>query len=209
MVAGKYVSPAKTPGEGEEAKKRIDEVLMGDAGRIGHAHGEARGLLTSTALLTDVYFLYTPPQIAFAAFLEADEALARAYLDVKFPATLEESEKTKEKLLRIISECAKNHLSPGITRDSPNPYPGLLLQLPQNGIATSIAASLERALMKEVTRIDKKLYHVTNRDKKASEKKAVNGEGNYGGEEEDKRLKKRRLERERLDRDGDVFGGPL
>lgn len=75
-------------------------------------------------------------------------------------------------------------------------------------------AATERALMKEVTRVDKKLYHVTNRDKKANEKKGAgaengtttNGNGKYEGVDEEKRLKKRRLEREKLDKDGDVFG---
>lgn len=76
-------------------------------------------------------------------------------------------------------------------------------------------AATERALMKEVTRIDKKLYHVTNRDKKANEKKGDNGasngkgSGKYEGVDEEKRLKKRRLEREKLDKDGDVFGEML
>lgn len=122
------------------------------------------------------------------------------------------------KLLKTIKECARNHLAPTITHDSPNPYPGLLLQLPQNGVATSMEAATERALMKEVMRIDKKLYHVTNRDKKANEKKGAGGEnganngkgnGKYEGMDEEKRLKKRRLEREKLDKDGDVFGEML
>lgn len=162
-----------------------------------------------------MYFLYTPAQISFAAFWQADHDLATLYIDVKFPPA---AESTKLKLLATIKECAGNHLAPAITRDSPNPYPGLLLQLPQNGVATSMEAATERALMKEVTRIDKKLYHVTNRDKKANEKKGAGGEngasngkgsGKYEGVDEEKRLKKRRLEREKLDKDGDVFGGML
>lgn len=216
MAGGKYRSPAGTPGEGEETKKRLDTLLAGDADRIGRAHGGARSLLTSTALLTDVYFLYTPPQISFAAFLQADEELAKLYIDIKFPPG--SSEHVKTKLLSTITECARNHLSSSITKDSPNQYPGLLLQLPQNGVATSIEAATDKALMKEVTRIDKKLYHVTNRDKKANEKRVgaggetngvSNGNGKYDGVDEEKRLKKRKLERERLNKDGDVFGGPL
>lgn len=218
IAGGRYRSPNGGLEEGEETKKRLDTLLGGDTDRIGRAHGGARALLTSTALLTDVYFLYTPPQISFAAFLQADEDLARLYIDIKFPPSPSSSEGVKAKLLSTITECACNHLSSSITKDSPNPYPGLLLQLPQNGVATSMEAATERALMKEVTRIDKKLYHVTNRDKKANEKKAgiagetngvSNGNGKYEGMDEEKRLKKRRLERERLHKDGDVFGGPL
>lgn len=140
--------------------------------------------------------------------------MAELYIDAKFPPA---AEPIKVKLLATIMECAGNHLAPTITRDSPNPYPGLLLQLPQNGVATSMEAATEGALITEVIRIDKKLYHVTNRDKKANEKKGAggengatngngNGNGKYEGVDEEKRLKKRRLEREKLDKDGDVFG---
>lgn len=228
MHQGTYASPARLPGEAEDARRRLEELAGGAAevvARIGRAHGEARAILTSTALLTDVYFLYTPPQISFAAFLEADRALAEMYLDVKFPEGNAAAEATKRKLLKVVGECAERHLSGSITRDTPNPYPGLCLQLPQNGVATSVLASLDKGLVKEVTRVDKKLYHVTNRDRKASGNGNGNGngsgggngrkererEGNYeaGAAEEERKAKKRRLEREKLVRDGEVFGGAL
>ncbi|KAI5843011.1 cyclin-like protein [Morchella snyderi] len=227
MHQGTYASPQHAPGEAADAKRRLEELAAAPAGgageaavaRIGRAHGEARAILTSTALLTDVYFLYTPPQISFAAFLQADRELAEMYLDVKFPAGGAAAEATKRKLLKVVGECAERHLAGGITRDSPNPYPGLCLQLPQNGVATSVLASLDKGLVKEVTRVDKKLYHVTNRDKKANGcgggggagKKEREREGNYEASavEEERKAKKRRLEREKLARDGDVFGGVL
>lgn len=213
IAIGRYQSPQGS--STEDAKTKLEVLLRGDAERVGGAHHGARALLTTIALLTDVYFLYTPAQISFAAFWQADHDLAALYIDVKFPPA---AGSTKVKLLKTIKECARNHLAPAITHDSPNPYPGLLLQLPQNGVATSMEAATERALMKEVMRIDKKLYHVTNRDKKANEKKGAGGEngasngkgnGKYEGIDEEKRLKKRRLEREKLDKDGDVFGEML
>jgi cyclin H len=219
MHQGTYASPAHLPGEAEDAKRRLEDLAGSDVvGRIGRAHGEARAILTSTALLTDVYFLYTPPQISFAAFLEADRELAEMYLDVKFPAGNAAAEATKRKLLKVVGECAERHLSSSITRETPNPYPGLCLQLPQNGVATSVLASLDKGLVKEVTRVDKKLYHVTNRDRKANggggagkKEKEKEREGNYeaSAAEEERKAKKRRLEREKLARDGDVFGGAL
>ncbi|PWW75162.1 hypothetical protein C7212DRAFT_352792 [Tuber magnatum] len=207
------------------AKVALLELLAGDMDRIGRAHGEARRLLTTTALLTDVYFLYTPPQISFGAFLEADRELATFYLDVKFPESDLPARKAKTKLLGVLDEIAKNHLSAGLSRESKNPYQDLLLQLPHNGITTSLAMAVDSALVKEVTRIDKKLYRVTKRDQDSAGKKKTeegngngngsqsgNGNGNGNGkydEDEERRAKKRRLEREKAEREGDVFGASL
>src|SRR5205807_10131484 len=117
----------------------------------------------------------------------------------------------------------RNHLSASLSEDSKNPYQGLLLQLPQNGITTSLAMAVDPALVKEVTRIDKKLYRVTKRDQDSTGRKQAedgngsggqsgngsgNGNGKYG-EDEKRRAKKRRLEREKAEREGDVFGASL
>ena len=225
LLGGKYKPPVSKESlapSGEQAKTSLLTFLRGDTERIGKAHGEARKLLTTTALLTDVYFLYTPPQISFAAFLEADSALAEFYLDVKFPPTDSGNARVREKLLSVVSEIAKNHLSPTITKDSKNPYPKLLLQLPQNNVATSITDAVDPALLTEVTRIDKKLYRVTKRDqdnppnsKKAKSDSSSNGTTTATktlekyDEDDERRIKKRKLEREKAERDGDVFGAPL
>lgn len=170
-----------------------------------------------------MYFLYTPPQISFGAFLEADRELATFYLDIKFPETDVPGRKTKMKLLDVLDEIAKNHLSAGLSEDLKNPYQGLLLQLPQNGITTSLSMSVDPTLVKEVTRIDKKLYRVTKRDQDSAGKKKAeewNGSGSQSGtgsgngigrydEDEERRAKKRRLEREKAEREGDVFGARL
>lgn len=53
--------------------------------RIRTAHGQAKEILKTSAQLTDAYFLYTPAQIWLGALYAVDEALARAYIEVKFP----------------------------------------------------------------------------------------------------------------------------
>ncbi|CUS14547.1 unnamed protein product [Tuber aestivum] len=226
IAAGHYQPPKPKENlvlPAAEAKVTLLELLAGDMDRIGRAHGEARRLLTTTALLTDVYFLYTPPQISFGAFLEADRELATFYLDIKFPESDLAGGKAKAKLLGVLDEIAKNHLSAGLSGESKNPYQGLLLQLPQNGITTSLAMSVDPGLVKEVTRIDKKLYRVTKRDQDSAGKKKPeegnanggqtgNGNGSGNGkydEDEERRAKKRRLEREKAEREGDVFGASL
>ncbi|KAI9885023.1 MAG: hypothetical protein M1823_003191 [Watsoniomyces obsoletus] len=53
--------------------------------RIMNAHTTAKELLKTAALLTDAYFLYTPAQIWLSGVYVVDEELVRSYLDVKFP----------------------------------------------------------------------------------------------------------------------------
>ncbi|WPH00815.1 cyclin-like protein [Acrodontium crateriforme] len=78
----------------------LDQQLLND--RIQAAYAAARTCLDAPALLTDVYFLYTPSQILFAALHVADEPLVAFYLDTKLPATSE----LRPKILSAIHACA-------------------------------------------------------------------------------------------------------
>lgn len=175
--------------------------------RCGKAHDKAKDILATAALLTDVYFFYTPAQIWLAALLIVDEPLTLFYLDTKFPvasnpSAVEENgasdtikaDLQKAKIITLIRECAEtmaNH--------------------------TSGAAPTSR---EELVRIDKKLYQCQNPEKAdlvamnaAVKRNGARAQGEATGEvEEDadaRAAKKRREERERRERDGDVFGGPL
>ena len=75
--------------------------------RIQAAYSAARDMLDAPALLTDVYFLYTPSQILLAAMLLADESLTTFYLSTKLPL---ESD-TRPKILATIRACAETLLS--------------------------------------------------------------------------------------------------
>lgn len=55
--------------------------------RIQAAYLAAKFCLDAPALLTDVYFLFTPSQILLAALLLSDAPLTRFYLDTKLPQT--------------------------------------------------------------------------------------------------------------------------
>lgn len=150
--------------------------------RCGQAHDAARETLASAALLTDVYLLYTPAQIWLAALMLADEPLTRFYIGTKFGP----SEAAQEMLVRILSTiraCAED-------------------------LAAPMSSSRE-----ELIRVDKKLYRCQNPEKRdlvglnAAMKR--NGVENAGADASEKAAKKRRTEREELERAGDVFGGPL
>ncbi len=153
--------------------------------RIQAAHTVAKEILKTSALLSDVYFFYTPSQIWLAAFLIADETLASFYIKIKIPL----SSPVREKVVHTLSSCG------ALMNDSVSMKPG-------------------KAELKELTRIDKKLYKCRNPEKvdlvginKAQKR---DGEAKDGSGLNEKVVKKRKLERENSTKEGeDVFGPPL
>jgi cyclin H len=150
--------------------------------RVREAHGKAREYLKTSALLTDVYFHYTPSQIMFASLLIADEELTKWYLGTKFPPT---STSLYETLLLALRRCAD-----------------ALLAVPP----TSEPSAVE---MKELKKLSKKLQKCQNPDMvdlvKVNEQKKR--EGNDSGLDE-KVIKKRKLEREKNMKEGEELFGP-
>jgi cyclin H len=152
--------------------------------RVREAHGKAREYLKTSALLTDVYFHFSPSQIMFASLLIADPELTNWYILTKFPP----SSNMCEKVMAALSNCAN-----------------MLRTVPP----TSAPSDIE---MKELKVLAKKLQKCRNPEKmdlaalgkKATEKR--DGEG----ELDEKTIKKRKLERERVEKEGnDLFGPSL
>lgn len=169
------------PREGSKRPKTTEDMIL----RIQSAHGKAKDILKTSALLTDAYFFYTPSQIWLSALLLADQPLARFYIDSKFttPSTI------KPKLMANLANCGE------ILRSSPSAEPG-------------------KEEMAELTKIDKKLYKCRNPDKidLVSISKAQKRDGGGKGEDEldEKVIKKRKLEREKSAKEADdIFGPPL
>ena len=162
--------PVGPPAELKNMKRRVRE-----------AHGKAREYLKTSALLTDVYFHYTPSQIMFASLLVADGELTKWYLSTKFP----NSSPTLEQLLLALQQCAT-----------------LLLKVPP----TSEPSAAE---MKGLKQLAKKLQKCQNPEMvdlvKLNERKKR--EGNESGLDE-KVVKKRKLEREKSMREGEELFGP-
>ena len=153
--------------------------------RIQTAHGKAKEILKTSSLLTDAYFLYTPSQIWLSSLLLADEPLARFYIDAKLPtpSTL------KPNLMIILQGCVD------LLRSSPSAAPG-------------------EAEMKELMKIDKKLYKCRNPEMidLVSINKAQKRDGGGKGENDidEKIVKKRKLEREKSEKEAeDIFGPAL
>ncbi len=172
------IQPAK---EGGKKSRFADEVIR----RIQVAHGKAKDLGKSSALLTDAYFLYTPSQIWLSSLFLADEPLARFYIDTKIPtpSTL------KPKLITTLQSCAE------LLRSSASANPG-------------------EAEKKALTKIDKKLFKCRNPEKvdlvgiNKAQKRDSEGTGENGLDE--KIIKKRKLEREKSEKEAeDIFGPTL
>ncbi|KAF2157978.1 cyclin-like protein [Myriangium duriaei CBS 260.36] len=70
--------------------------------RAHAAYAAARQILDAPALLTDAYFLYTPPQLALAALWIADTPLAEFYLAAK----LQGQDGMRGQVLAVVRECA-------------------------------------------------------------------------------------------------------
>ena len=162
--------------------------------RIERAHRKARSLLSGPALLTDAYFLFTPPQIYLSSIYLVDPPLAHFYLDLKHPYPHQSS--LLEQLKSIIEACAEEVRKGG--------EPG---------------AQISKEEMDEVKRIDRKLYFCRNPEKvdlvgvsKHAKRGVIEDEesGTGGAAENERRereVKKRKLEREKTFREGEELFG--
>ena len=152
--------------------------------RIKEAHGKAREYLKISALLTDAYFHYTPPQIMMAALLIADSQLIEWYLESKFPPN---AALIKQKVFATILQCAEmlKTVNPFRSRDE---------------------SDLER---KQIKPLGKKLNKCRNPEKmdiKGLQRAKREGEDGL----DEKVIKKRKMEREKSEKEGaDLFGPEL
>jgi cyclin H len=153
--------------------------------RVKDAHGKARECLKTSALWTDVYFHFTPSQIMMAALLLADRELTTWYITSKFPPSFlgDANGELIKKVLETIEKCA------------------VMLQ------AVEPSAEASAAEKKELQVLAKKLKRCRNPEKMdlvGLQKAKREGEG----ENEEKIIKKRKLEREKSAAE-DPFGPEL
>ena len=174
----------------DERKLRLDGP--DPKNRVGKANERASRLLTSAAQMTDAYFLFTPSQIWLGALIAADADLVSEYLSLKMDHLGSAGGDFRAKLDLRIRSCADMLSAYKSEEDADE--------------------AEQKEMKKEMKRIGRKLHLCQNPEKtdivavtkqKAAEKRE--------GSESDKErvLKKRKLERERLEQDGDVFGPSL
>ena len=167
--------------------------------RVREAHGKAREYLKTSALLTDVYFHYTPSQIMFASLLIADEDLTTWYLSTKFPSNPSSSSSPSPdpmytRLLETLRSCANTMATiPPTSKSSATE----LAELKQ------LFKKLQKCQNPEMADLVK-----LNRQRKR-DPAAEGQDGEEGVGLDEKVVKKRRLERERSEREGEELFGPV
>lgn len=166
-----------TPGAGVRRPENISR-------RAREAHGKAKEILKTSALISDVYFHYTPSQIMFASLLAADEELATWYLSLKTPDMV-----LYQKILTSLQSCR-----------------GMLESVQVEGESEDE--------LKELKVLNKKLQRCRNPEMKnlVEVNKAKREEGlkrdDNGEMVDEKVIKKRKLEREGLAKEGEDLFGP-
>jgi cyclin H len=150
--------------------------------RVKDAHGTAREYLKTSAILTDVYFHFTPSQIMIAALMIADSELAEWYIASKFPTGGSASQMAR-KVWITVERCADM-----LQKVDPHSEP----------------STEER---KELSALAKKLRKCRNPEKVdlvALQRAKREGED----VEDEKIIKKRKLEREKAAKEADDLFGP-
>lgn len=69
---------------------------------LGRLYDSAKAWLNEHALLSDVSFLFTPPQIALAAFYDCDRRITEKYLSMKFPRAKAEGAKDDSEIKKEV-----------------------------------------------------------------------------------------------------------
>jgi cyclin H len=177
----------------------IPPALANLSRKVREAHGKAREYLKTSALLTDVYFHYTPSQIMFASLFIADEELTTWYLSTKFPSTASSSsppppDPIHEKLVETLRACA--NMMTAIPPTS-KPSAAELAEIKQ------LAKKLQKCQNPEMADLVK-----LNKQRKR-DPAAEGDDGEEGGGLDEKVVKKRKLERERHEREGEELFGPV
>ena len=150
--------------------------------RVKEAHGKAREYLKTSALLTDVYFHFTPSQIMMATLLLADRELVEWYLNTKFPIN-NTAEDIRGKVLATIERCSE------------------MLESVDPSSEPSATETLElRALAKKL----KKCRNPEKIDLVGLQRAKREGED----VDDEKVVKKRKLEREKSAKEGEDLFGP-
>ncbi|KAJ4302853.1 hypothetical protein N0V90_001744 [Kalmusia sp. IMI 367209] len=196
MVKGTYVPLQHDERSAEELQVQMLQMLGGTEEaaerRLGNVYRHAKDILSMGAQMTDAYFLYTPSQIMLAAHLLADAPLTTLYLSTKIPPTSPVSAKLFA-TLRACADLLSSHRS-----FTPMPLP------PNEAYAW---ADTDPAAMKPLIAKLKLCRDPDKRDlvklSQAQKRDAVRD-----GELEESKAKKRKLNREKAEKEADAFWGP-
>lgn len=159
-------------------------------GKLGNVYAHAKDMLAMAAQLTDAYFLFTPAQILLAAHQLAAPALTALYLSTKIPA----ASPVRPKILAAIQACADllaSHRSFSKTPTS-NKHGWADTDLPETKRAMKKLRSCKDPATQDLVALN------------AGKKRDVVRDG----ELEEGKAKRRKLNREKAEKESDAFWGP-
>lgn len=151
--------------------------------RVMIAHGKAREYLKISASITDVYFHFTPSQIMMASLCIVDRELIEWYISSKLPPSTTGSD-IKARVLVTITSCAE-------MLSAVNPF------------RTDEEVATERKEMKPLGRKLNKCRNPEKMDLVALQRAKREGDG-----VDEKVIKKRKMEREKVAKEAEDLFGP-
>lgn len=182
----------RTPQQIQAAALKALEVASADEAvvKLGNVYAHAKDILTMAAQLTDAYFLYTPSQILLAAHSLASPALTSLYLSTKVPA----SSPVWPKISSTIQSCAE--LLASHRSYTKNPVQEKLSWADTDPPATKKAMKKLKQCKDPFTQDLVALN--------AGKKRDVVRDGQL----EEGKAKRRKLNREKAEKESDAFWGP-
>ncbi|KAJ6263937.1 hypothetical protein Dda_0074 [Drechslerella dactyloides] len=142
--------------------------------RVQDAHGRMKGFLTKEALVSDVYYHYTPPQVFLGALWLADKDVAEAYIEWRFGENSTMGRVTKKRkrdkrgkdgLVAKDKNGEKEEDTPSEAAKGPPLAPKLLSVIQSCAGMMTDARAFEKTPVEELKRIDKKLHRCQNPQK--------------------------------------------
>ncbi|KAK6522368.1 hypothetical protein TWF281_002933 [Arthrobotrys megalospora] len=144
-----------------------DKLAPNPVRRVQDAHGRMKAYLTKEALVSDVYYHYTPPQIFLGALWLADKELTEAYIEWRFGenSTMGRVVKKKKK-----DKKGKDKAGNGEEEEAPAAKtlplaPKLIPTVAACAEMMTKAQEYEKIPMDVLKRIDKKLHRCQNPQK--------------------------------------------
>jgi cyclin H len=155
---------------------------------VNTAYSRATGILKTEAVVSDAYFLYTPPQIVLAALLLADDDLALTLYSIRLKRGARsrhdlDSIET-DSVLKAVRKCSEQ--------------------------LRGCAPTWREDLGKKHLLIEKKLRHCRNPEKVdlVERQRAKKRDATVDGQLDDTIAKKRKMQRENAEKEGDDLFGP-
>lgn len=145
---------------------------------LGSLYDKAKKWLNDHALLSDIMFLFSPPQVALAAMYDIDKRITDKYLKRKFLHDNHEKMDTIKEEVKVKVEKVKLEEDDSLQDEKPEPKSEYTIQREQYETMVrtirkciKIAKQLPQATLEESKEIDRKCFFALNPGRKIEKRK--------------------------------------